>query len=120
MSEFDPELGQSIFGQPYQEMGATDEVVAAMRLIAGSIEGAGLGENPGDNNGSTFINGTFQMDAYSWSEEEQPFNFKWKNFQVSWYKYLARSATQNRAISPRELAEMTCQCLGSIFIGVRK
>lgn len=71
--------------------------------------------NPTENNGSEFTNDTFEMRAFDWSEpEEYEPNFKYGDFEVSWYKYLGRGMETNREISPQEINEMLIACLKSL------
>lgn len=71
--------------------------------------------DPTENNGSEFVNDTFEMRAFDWSEpEEYAPNFKYKDFEVEWYKYLGRGMEQNRDITSDEINEMLNDCIGSL------
>lgn len=71
--------------------------------------------NPFSNSGSKYKNDVFEVEAYSWDEEyEQPYNFKYKDIKISWYKYLGRDTTVNKEISYEECQEMENNCLKSI------
>lgn len=71
--------------------------------------------DPTENNGSEFVNDTFEMRAFDWSDPEvyAP-NFKYKDFEVEWYKYLGRGMEINRDITPDEINEMLLDCLKSL------
>lgn len=75
----------------------------------------GEGVDPTENNGSEFVNHTFEMRAFDWSDPEvyEP-NFKWRDFEVEWYKYLGRGVETNRNITPDEINEMLIECLASL------
>lgn len=71
--------------------------------------------NPFGNSGETWECYEFKVEAYSWNDEyNQPFNFKWKDIEVSWYKYMGRGMSQNRQISPEEVGDMLDACLGAL------
>lgn len=55
------------------------------------------------------------MQAYEWNEDiEQQFNFKYKDIEISWYKYLGRDTTINKEITPEEAADMFNDCIDSL------
>lgn len=64
------------------------------------------------NTGNSFECPVFRVEAYSWSDEEQPYNFKWRDVEISWYKYLGRGMSANQELSPERAAEMLIECLG--------
>lgn len=72
-------------------------------------------DSPFDNTSSRYENDTFQVEAYNWNDEyEQPYNFKWKNIEISWYKYLGRDMTINQKITPQQAVEMFDDCIKSL------
>ena len=72
-------------------------------------------QSPFDNSGMSYIADTFEVEAYSWDETyNQPYNFKWKDLEISWYKYLGRGMSMNRETSPDEIVKMMNECLSSI------
>jgi hypothetical protein len=93
-------------------------------------------ENPFGNTAYRFQNDTFIAHAYSWAEcscedqeeeinektglckcgyEPQTFNFKYKDLEVSWYKYLGRGMYVNKTnIKYKESQEILEQCLRSL------
>jgi len=111
--QYEPELGQSLFGQPTQEYEIRDSVILGLTLI-GEYLYAKLKINPTENAAARYSNNVFEMYAYDWSDEEQPYNFKWKDFEVSWYKYLGRGTSMNKEISEDEVSQMIQQCIDSI------
>lgn len=99
---------------------ADELLIAALRNIGHAVwiytnNTKGEAIDPTENNGSEFTNDTFEMRAFDWSEpEEYAPNFKYKDFEVGWYKYLGRGMETNRAISPDEINEMLIDCLNSL------
>lgn len=99
----------------------TDELLeAALRSIGHAVwiytnNTKQDGIDPTKNNGSEFINNTFEMRAFDWSDPEvyAP-NFKYKDFEVQWYKYLGRGMETNREIMPNEINSMLIDCLKSL------
>lgn len=119
MENYEPELGQSVFGQPWKQFECPEIVVKALRSIRNTMELKHIGEDHGytpfDNSGMDYRNEVFEAHAYNWNEEEeQLYNFKWKDFEVSWYKYLGRGMSQNREIKTDELLQMVKECVASL------
>ena len=67
-----------------------------------------------ENTGNAFVGENFEVHAYNWNDVGQPFNFKYKNIEISWYKYLGRGTTINGFYEPREIIEMYNVCLNEI------
>lgn len=114
-NDFNPELGQALFGQPTQSLECPadlEEVIQSIGIMLDVV--ADL--RPCSNNGDRYDGTTFSMHAYSWDdEEEQEFNFKWRDFKASWYKYIGRSMTVNRLLKREEVVEMLKECTAEIF-----
>ena len=121
MKEYEPELGQAVFGQPWQQYGVSEYVTACLRMMAEEIDrvmwnnGDKAYENPFSNTGNSLVTDVFRAHAYSWNDDvEQPYNFKYGNIEISWYKYLGRGMSANKQITPDEAAKMLDDCLASI------
>lgn len=71
--------------------------------------------SPFENSGERFDNERFSVHAYSWGDEDQPWNFKWRDLEVSWYKYLGRGMRCNRVPEPQEVKEMVNEVLTVIL-----
>ena len=72
-------------------------------------------ESPFKNTGQRFHGNTFDAFAYDWSESAtEDYNFKWRDYEVSWYKYLGRGMRANREISPDECAVMLDEILNTL------
>ena len=98
-----PELGQMAFGQPWQEIKASGELVNALWLLAEDIRESGVLSDieyttyspglgrmlrqpvPMENSGARYECEAFKAHAYSWDdEEEQEWNFAWRDLRVYW------------------------------------
>jgi hypothetical protein len=78
--------------------------------IAFDLEG-----DPFSNTGADFKCNAFEVESYSWNEDiEQPYNFKWRDLEVSWYKYCGRGMSVNRVPKVREIIEMVHECLDEL------
>ncbi|MCW1431363.1 hypothetical protein [Novosphingobium sp. JCM 18896] len=113
---YEPELGQMLFGQPGQSLSVPTELEAAMDALQ-NVFGALHPKlyNPWGNSGARYRWSCFEAHAYDWGDDEQPFNFKWRDFIVSWYKYNGRGMSRNRKMSAAELAEMLRECMTAML-----
>lgn len=122
MNQYQPELGQLVFGQPTQQFAVPDIMTAVLEKLATEYERVGWNihqkdiENPFYNMGPTYNLKTdvFEVCAYSWGEEGQPFNFAWRDLRVSWYKWCGRGASSNVEITPEMAATCLEECLASL------
>lgn len=78
-------------------------------------------KNPMGNTGDKFTCDAFTAEAYDWKDEfgeeerDTPqVNFRWRDLEVEWYKYLGRGTYTNRPIKPDEIAEMLNDCLAAL------
>lgn len=119
---YEPELGQMLFGNPPKEFdvpGDVEEALDAIRCAIGVFHPAI--DNPFSNCGQRFRFSCFRVHAYDWGaadDEEgpgQPWNFQWRDFEISWYKYWGRGMSRNRKISRTELVEMIRECLLAVM-----
>lgn len=61
--------------------------------------------SPFDNTGETFQTNHLTLIAYQWDDEddeEDKYNLKFKDVEISWYKYLGRGTTINKELSMEE------------------
>lgn len=118
--EYEPELGQMLFGQPSQELECPDYIDAALEFLATLFDNKRLSdENPFRNTGWEWSNEIFEVKAYSWNEDiEQKYNFKYRDIEVSWYKYLGRGNSINREVSKQECWVMLKNCVESLCGGM--
>jgi hypothetical protein len=121
MKNYEPELGQAAFGQPTQQFECPEYIEALLKHLADEL-GRVVWNNtqkeypsPFENTGNKFKSRTFKVEAYSWDEDaHQQYNFKWKDVEISWYKYLGRGMSINKELTPGEAVEMFDDCLASI------
>jgi len=108
----EPEMGQILFGQPRQEYECPDEIVTFLRLLGNAVP---CNNSPCDNTGERYENVVFELHAYSWDDDvPQRYNFRWRDVEVSWYKYLGRGTTVNQILTSEYFAKMRDECLASV------
>jgi hypothetical protein len=116
---YQPELGQMMFGQPSHALSVPVDVELALDAISNAASvycGFGAFESPFSNSGARYEWSCFAVHAYDWGDDQsQQWNFKWRDFEVSWYKYLGRGMSRNRKISKAELQEMLTECLTALM-----
>ena len=120
MPAYEPELGQMVFGQPHKEHATSNIVEAALAMIREEMDCVmwNLHQkeycSPFSNSGNSFKCDTFEVHAYSWSDEEQPYNFKWGDVEISWYKYLGRGMSANKDLTPDTVSNMLNDCIDAM------
>jgi hypothetical protein len=120
MSEFIPELGQAVFGQPHQRHEVPRIMLAAFDMISYELERAMWNihqksyDSPFSNTGNEFKNDVFHAVAYSWGDDEQPYNFAWRDLKISWYKWSGRGCSSNIPVTPDLAAQCLDECVASI------
>lgn len=120
MTTFIPELGQAIFGQPHKEYRCSNIVDAALNHISYELDRVMSNvtqkeyASPFGNTGNEFKCDEFEVIAYSWGDDEQPYNFKWRHITISWYKWMGRGMSANINITPAIAAEMLDSCLAAL------
>lgn len=81
-------------------------------------------DSPFGNTGNRFSNDVFEVQAYSWDDENPTeYNFKYyvgdkaniKDIEISWYKYLGRDTTVNQLLDSNIYVDMFNNCLDSIL-----
>lgn len=120
--EYQPELGQMIFGQAHKEHAVPPIMDAALEAIDAELCRAMWNihqkeyVSPFRNTGASFKEiEAFQVEAYSWDEDyAQPWNFKCGDIEVSWYKYLGRGMSSNTELTPQIAAEVLEKCVKAI------
>lgn len=117
---FEPELGQMVFGQPYKTFPVSELTIAALSSINDELSRVMWNRDqreyssPFGNTGNSFKCDEFQVEAYSWGDDEQPYNFKWRDIEISWYKWFGRGTSANMKISPERTGEMLTACLSAV------
>jgi len=120
---YEPELGQMFFGQPWQSHEAPELLKAALSAIDDELDRImwnihqEVYNSPFSNTGASFKElKEFQVEAYSWNDEyEQPWNFKWQDIEVGWYKHMLRGTSVNREVTPDEIAKLLKACLAALY-----
>jgi hypothetical protein len=75
----------------------------------------GGSENPFQNTGAEYIGKCFVVRAYDWGDDHQPYNFKWRDIEVSWYKYLGRGMEASRKVAPSEVKQLLRECMHELL-----
>lgn len=97
-------------------------IIAALQMISDELDIAMWNKtqenynSPFSNTGNNFKNDTFEVRAYYWGADEEEMkkpNFKYKNIEISWYKYLGRGM-DIPDITYDELDIMLNDCLRSL------
>lgn len=71
--------------------------------------------SPFRNTGERFECDTFAVEAYNWDEStDQPWNFKWRDVEIDWYKHVRRGATINQELSYERGVQMLDECLAAV------
>jgi hypothetical protein len=121
MTQFVPELGQAAFGQPHQEHAVPDIMLAAMTMVSDELSRVMWNihqtdyHSPFHNTGNDFRNDVFHAVAYSWGDDEQPYNFAWRDLRISWYKHMGRGCSSNIPVTPDLASQCLDDCLASIM-----
>lgn len=97
------ELGNLMFNQNKNQAYACPEyVVDLLRGIERKLEIKYWNqfqeelESPFNNTGNKIKLSNLSIQAYNWNEDKSTtYNFKYKDLEISWYKYLGRDTTIN-------------------------
>lgn len=120
---YEPELGQMCWGNPTQELAVPEYIKSHLAWVKDELDRVMWNVNqkeydsPFDNSGNVegFVCDAFEAHAYDWNEDnKQPFNFKWHDLEISWYKYFGRGMSMNRDVAPDEAAAMLGECLEAV------
>jgi len=117
---YQPELGQAMFGQPHQAFEVPEIMEAALASISSELDRVMWNihqepyDNPFSNSGNRFDCDEFKVHAYSWGDDDQAFNFAWKDLRISWYKYLGRGMSANQEITPQMASDCLVACLNAV------
>jgi hypothetical protein len=57
---------------------------------------------PLHNTGARWSHRKLQVHAYSWSDDDQPYNLAWRDWRVRWYKYASRDTEHTRSLTHEE------------------
>lgn len=116
MNGHEPIPGKVAYRRPCKQYPVSPELESALmaieiRLCLRMARWDSTYPSPFANTGNKFHCNTFMVEAYSWDEEAaQPWNFKYRDVEVRWYKYLGSDMSVNRDLSTREIEEMLDRC----------
>jgi hypothetical protein len=114
---YQPELGQAIFGQPSKQFAVSPMLEAALLFVQHELDRVlwnrlQVGtDSPFGNTGAKFDTKGLSIHAYSWGDDDQPWNLKYGNLEVSWYKYFGRGMSVNRNLSNDEVSNLLDEIL---------
>lgn len=110
-----------LHGQPWKRYECPEWLLAYLNYIEAELDRVMWNNNqqeydsPFGNTGNTFKNDVFEVQAYSWDEDtEQPYNFKWTDVELSWYKHSNRGTTINQKIGLSKGKKLFEECLASV------
>lgn len=87
------------------------DVLKALQVLQTAWGGYRPDDNPFDNTGAYFECPTFQVEAFSWVRPGQKWNFRWRDLEVVWYKYLGRDTWLSRDVSAQETDLLLQECM---------
>lgn len=112
------ELGQALFwGGRIQAQDCPQYILKGLRKLENKLLKFYPSEyNPFQNTGNVagIKTSAFEAHSFDWSDSLQPFNFKYKNIEISWYKYLGRGMTISCPVTRAESSTMIKECLKSL------
>ncbi|MBM1556700.1 hypothetical protein JQV19_08570 [Sulfitobacter mediterraneus] len=117
---YTPELGQAIFGQPHKEHDVPEIMDAALQYIGYELRRVFWNirqqdtPDPFGNTGGEYNSDVFSVHAYSWGDDDQPWNFKFGEVEISWYKYMGRGMSANMEITPEMASDILVKCLSHL------
>jgi hypothetical protein len=97
-------------------VGVDEKLTAALDALCNAWDAVMADRaNPFGNTGERFDCEVFSAHAYAWGDDDQPWNFRWRDLQVSWYKYLGRGMQASRSVSDSEVREMLAECMAALL-----
>lgn len=138
MREYEPEMGQMLFGRPWSQYDCPEWIIGLIERLSSEVwrvtnNNDGDGIRPTDNEGSDFVNDTFEMHSYYWGEDcscesedgehgemciaDCPScrpNFRCGDFEMRWYKHARRGTSCNRVPEPVEMVNIFERCYASV------
>lgn len=119
MAEYSPELGQMVFGQPFKQYEVPPIMEAALEFLRHELARVMWNihqkdtADPFGNSGpdGNYSSDVFSVQAYSWGDDDQPWNFKCGDLEISWYKYCGRGMSANIEVTPDLASQILIKCL---------
>jgi len=115
--QYEPELGQALFGCSWQQYELPTELEFAIEAI-GYLLRVLFDCDPASNTGDRWSCPVFSIRAYYWGDDEAEAaipNFQYDDIQVCWYKHLRRGATVNRNVGTVECQRLLADCASAII-----
>lgn len=119
--DYQPEIGQMCWGQPWQSFDGSVLLDAAVERMARSWERIMWNrlqrevDRPFNNSGASFETEGLAIRAYSWDDsDEQPWNLKCGEVEVSWYKHSWRGLSVNRPMTNDDIADFLSAALAAL------
>jgi hypothetical protein len=101
--------------EPVERFKTSASLLSALELVKKKWKEVMLSKpSPFENKAASFSCDVFSVEAYSWTNPDQFYNFKWRDVEISWYKYFGRSMSVNRVVSRSEADEMMAACSNAI------
>lgn len=126
IKKYEQRLGAGIIGRPTKEFEAPEWLLAFLEYIRQEIRRVEWNRRQKEFDPFNHIRGAdfpqkyqtdkFEVRGYNWAPENpgETTNFKWRDLEISWYKWLGRETSMNRPISVEEGAAMLEECLESV------
>lgn len=120
LERFEPELGQMVFGQPTQEYDGGELLDAALTYLSEELDRVLWNRlqkecpSPFANSGARFETEGLAIHSYDWGSENQPWNLKCGDVEISWYKWSGRGQSVNKPMTPNDIAVFLGQALAII------
>lgn len=115
-TKYIPELGHVLYSQTWQEQSAKyTPMHSAVNYIGSLLDDLSITVyDPTANYGQIFDAPTFSIHGYSWGADDQGWNFKWRDYRMSWYKHSNRGTTHNREHTAEEALEFVTEAIAHI------
>jgi hypothetical protein len=129
MSNPNLEVGQILFSPNWQRHECPEWVIAFLVHIGDRLETVMWNRNqehyePPFGWGGYFKHDVFEIHGFRYPDDDeygnpdpstaQPYNFKWGDVEISWYKHLGRGTTINQDLSPEKGIQMLNECLAAV------
>lgn len=120
------EVGQILFSPNWQRHDCPEWVIALIKHMGDRLETVMWNRNQQKYEapfhwGGYFLHDVFEIRGFRYSDDTpdgvddpQPYNFKWGDVEINWYKHLGRGTTINQDLAPEKGITMLNECLAAI------
>ena len=128
---YEPELGQAVFGGPWESLDTPGYVTAGFDVIASRIasrrglDPEGMSVLTANSGEGDYVSDVFAMRSYCWCDGSThpdgcPPNFEHaaSGFVARWYKHANRGQSCNRLMGAQEWSAVLAECLAAVPDGV--